>query len=227
MNKIIIAIDGYSSCGKSTFAKAIAAKLGYNFIDTGAMYRTITLYSIENGYVTETGINTSAVISSLNNINISFEFNTERGASDIYLNGRNVESEIRSIGVSNYVSAISSIKEVRTKLVAFQQEIGTNKGIVMDGRDIGTTVFPEAELKIFMTASVDIRAERRYKELKAKEDNVTLNEIKENISARDHQDETRTESPLKRADDAILLDNTYMSVEEQMEWVMSLIDKIA
>lgn len=227
MNKIIIAIDGYSSCGKSTFAKAIAAKLGYNFIDTGAMYRTITLYSIENGYVTETGINTSAVISSLNNINISFEFNAERGASDIYLNGRNVESDIRSIGVSNYVSAISSIKEVRTKLVAFQQEIGTNKGIVMDGRDIGTTVFPEAELKIFMTASVDIRAERRYKELKAKGDNVTLNEIKENISARDHQDETRTESPLKRADDAILLDNTYMSVEEQMEWVMSLIDKIA
>lgn len=227
MNKIIIAIDGYSSCGKSTFAKAISAKLGYNFIDTGAMYRTITLYSIENGYVTETGINTSAVISSLNNINISFEFNAERGASDIYLNGRNVESDIRSIGVSNYVSAISSIKEVRTKLVAFQQEIGTNKGIVMDGRDIGTTVFPEAELKIFMTASVDIRAERRYKELKAKGDNVTLNEIKENISARDHQDETRTESPLKRADDAILLDNTYMSVEEQMEWVMSLIDKIA
>lgn len=227
MNKIIIAIDGYSSCGKSTFAKAIAAKLGYNFIDTGAMYRTITLYSIENGYVTESGINTSAVISSLNNINISFEFNAERGASDIYLNGRNVESDIRSIGVSNYVSAISSIKEVRTKLVAFQQEIGTNKGIVMDGRDIGTTVFPEAELKIFMTASVDVRAERRYKELKAKGDNVTLNEIKENISTRDHQDETRIESPLKRADDAILLDNTYMSVEEQMEWVMRLIDKIA
>ena len=216
--RIIIAIDGHSSCGKSTFAKAIAARLGYIFIDTGAMYRAVTLYALEHGAIESCIANESKIEAMLEDININFRFNPERGASDIYVNGDMVEGKIRTIEVSNCVSAVSSIGAVRSKLVAMQQAMGRDGGVVMDGRDIGTVVFPDAELKIYMTADPMVRAERRYKELTAKGDNVSLEEIYENVVSRDHADMTRTISPLRKADDAIVLDNSHMSVEEQMEW---------
>ena len=216
--RIIIAIDGHSSCGKSTFAKAIAARLGYIFIDTGAMYRAVTLYALENGAILSGIVDEERVVKMLGDINIDFRFNPERGASDIYVNGDLVEGKIRTIEVSNCVSAVSSIAQVRTKLVAMQQEMGLRRGIVMDGRDIGTVVFPDAELKIYMTADPMVRAERRYKELVAKDDNVTLEEIYENVVSRDKADMSRAISPLRKADDAIVLDNSHMSVEEQMTW---------
>jgi cytidylate kinase len=216
--RIIIAIDGHSSCGKSTFAKAIAARLGYIFIDTGAMYRAVTLYALEHGAILSGIVDEERVVSMLGEINIDFRFNPERGASDIYVNGDLVEGRIRTIEVSNCVSAVSSIAEVRSKLVAMQQEMGLRRGIVMDGRDIGTVVFPDAELKIYMTADPMVRAERRYKELTAKGDKVTLEEIYENVVSRDKADMTRAISPLRKADDAIVLDNSHMSVEEQMTW---------
>ena len=218
--KIIIAIDGHSSCGKSTFAKAIAARLGYIFIDTGAMYRAVTLYALENGAIRSGVVDEDSVVKMLGDINIDFRFNPERGDSDIYVNGDMVEGKIRTIEVSNCVSAVSSIAEVRTKLVAMQQEMGLRRGIVMDGRDIGTVVFPDAELKIYMTADAMVRAERRYKELTAKGDCVTLEEIYENVVSRDKADMSRAISPLRKADDAIVLDNSHMSVEEQMAWFM-------
>lgn len=223
MNNIIIAIDGHSSCGKSTFAKMIAQKLGYVFIDTGAMYRAVTFYAIKNGYISESTFNESAVVKSLKNIEIKFKFNSSKGKSDVYLNGDCVEDKIRGIEVSNFVSKISSIKEVRSLLVKLQQEMGAKKGIVMDGRDIGTTVFPNAEIKLFMTASVDVRAERRFKELTEKGDSVSLEEIKQNVASRDFQDENRTESPLCKAKDAILLDNSNMTITQQMEWFDKLL----
>ncbi len=216
--RIIIAIDGHSSCGKSTFAKAIAARLGYIFIDTGAMYRAVTLYALEHGAIESCIANESKIEAMLEDININFRFNPERGASDIYVNGDMVEGKIRTIEVSNCVSAVSSIGAVRSKLVAMQQAMGRDGGVVMDGRDIGTVVFPDAELKIYMTADPMVRAERRYKELTAKGDNVSLEEIYENVVSRDHADMTRAISPLRKADDAIVLDNSHMSVEEQMEW---------
>ena len=216
--RIIIAIDGHSSCGKSTFAKAIAARLGYIFIDTGAMYRAVTLYALEHGAIESCIANESKIEAMLGDININFRFNPERGASDIYVNGDMVEGKIRTIEVSNCVSAVSSIGAVRSKLVAMQQEMGRQGGVVMDGRDIGTVVFPDAELKIYMTADPMVRAERRYKELTAKGDNVSLEEIYENVVSRDHADTTRAISPLRKADDAIVLDNSHMSVEEQMAW---------
>lgn len=218
--KIIIAIDGFSSCGKSTFAKAIAARLGYIFIDTGAMYRAVTLYALEQGAIVGDEVNAERVVELLPQVEISFRFNEERGASDIYVNGIYAEDRIRSIEVSNCVSRISSIGAVREKLVAMQQQMGQSRGVVMDGRDIGTVVFPDAELKIFMTADAKVRAERRYKELTAKGDKVTLEEILENVISRDNADMTREISPLRRADDALTLDNSYMSVEEQMAWFM-------
>lgn len=216
--KIIIAIDGHSSCGKSTFAKAIAARLGYIFIDTGAMYRAVTLYALEHGAIPSGIADEERIEAMLNDIDINFRFNPQRGASGIYVNGDLVESKIRTIEVSNCVSAVSSIGAVRQKLVAMQQEMGRKRGVVMDGRDIGTVVFPEAELKIYMTADPMVRAERRYKELIAKGDNVTLEEIYENVVSRDKADMTRSISPLRKADDAIVLDNSHMSVDEQMEW---------
>ena len=216
--RIIIAIDGHSSCGKSTFAKAIAARLGYIFIDTGAMYRAVTLYALEHGAITSGIVDEGRVVDMLKDIEIDFRFNPERGASDIYVNGDLAEGKIRTIEVSNCVSAVSSIGEVRAMLVAMQQQMGHRRGVVMDGRDIGTVVFPEAELKIYMTADPMVRAERRYKELTAKGDNVTLEEIYENVVSRDKADMTRAISPLRKADDAIVLDNSYMSVEEQMAW---------
>lgn len=216
--RIIIAIDGHSSCGKSTFAKAIAARLGYIFIDTGAMYRAVTLYALEHGAITMGIVDEERIEAMLCDIEISFRFNSERGASDIYVNGDLVEGKIRTIEVSNCVSAVSSIGAVRRKLVAMQQQMGRNGGVVMDGRDIGTVVFPTAELKIYMTADPMVRAERRYKELTAKGDSVTLEEVYENVVSRDKADMSRAISPLRKADDAIVLDNSAMSVEEQMAW---------
>lgn len=218
--KIVIAIDGFSSCGKSTFAKAIAARLGYIFIDTGAMYRAVTLYALQQGAIRSGIVDNDAVVALLNDVEITFRFNPQRGASDIYVNGDLAEGKIRSIEVSNCVSSVSSIREVREKLVAMQQQMGRDRGVVMDGRDIGTVVFPDAELKIYMTADARVRAERRYAELKAKGDDVTMEEILENVISRDNADMTRAISPLRRAYDAIELDNSYMSVEEQMAWFM-------
>lgn len=216
--KIVIAVDGFSSCGKSTFAKMVAAHLGYIFIDTGAMYRAVTLWAIENGCVENGILNEERLVASLDQIQIDFRFNPERGASDIYVCGEWAEGKIRTITVSNLVSAVSAIGEVRRRLVAMQQAMGRDKGVVMDGRDIGTVVFPNAELKIFMTADPEVRAERRYKELQAKGEEVSREEIVANIRQRDHLDQTRAISPLRKADDAIVLDNGGMTLEEEMAW---------
>ncbi len=218
--KIIIAIDGFSSCGKSTFAKSIAARLGYIFIDTGAMYRAVTLYALEHGAIRSGIVDEDAVVRLLDEIAITFRFNPERGASDIYVNGDRVEGRIRTIEVSNCVSGVSAIPAVRRKLVAMQQEMGRRRGVVMDGRDIGTVVFPDAELKIFMTADPAVRARRRYDELKAKGDDVSLEAIERNVRERDKADMSRTVSPLRQAEDAVVLDNSRMTVEEQMAWFM-------
>ena len=224
--KIVIAIDGFSSCGKSTFAKAIAARLGYIFIDTGAMYRAVTLYALEQGAIRDGEVDAASVVALLPEINISFSFNAERGASDIYVNGELAEGRIRTIEVSNCVSKVSSIREVREKLVAMQQQMGQKRGVVMDGRDIGTVVFPDAELKIFMTADAQVRAERRYAELTAKGDEVTMEEILENVISRDKADMERAISPLRQAEDAVVLDNSYLSVDEQMAWFMERYQEI-
>ncbi len=224
--KIIIAVDGFSSCGKSTFAKAIAARLGYIFIDTGAMYRAVTLHALEQGAIRSGIVHEEEVVALLDRIAISFRFNPERGASDIYVNGDLVEGKIRTIEVSNCVSRVSAIPEVRAKLVAMQQEMGRRKGVVMDGRDIGTVVFPGAEMKLFMTADPKIRAQRRYDELRAKNDEVTLEEIERNVVERDKADMSRAVSPLRQAEDAIVLDNSHMTVDEQMTWFMERFERI-
>lgn len=223
--KIIIAIDGYSSCGKSTFARAIANELSYLYIDSGAMYRAVTLYCMRAGLIGKEGARTQSIISSLKDININFIYNPDLGEYETFLNSQNVEREIRSIEVSAYVSRVSQIQEVRSRMVELQREIGVFKGIVMDGRDIGTVVFPDAEIKIFMTASVDIRAKRRYDELIAKGEKVDFEEVKRNIIARDIADENRDISPLRRAEDAIVLDNTRMTVAQQMQWANEIIGK--
>ena len=224
--RIIIAIDGHSSCGKSTFAKAIAARLGYIFIDTGAMYRAVTLYALEHGAIVAGIVDEERVEAMLADIDIDFRFNAQRGASDIYVNGDLVEGKIRTIEVSNCVSAVSSIAAVRHKLVAMQQQMGRRGGVVMDGRDIGTVVFPDAELKIYMTADAMVRAERRFKELTAKGDKVTLEEVYENVVSRDKADMSRAISPLRKADDALVLDNSNMSVEEQMAWFDAQFERV-
>lgn len=223
--KIIIAVDGFSSCGKSTFAKAIAARLGYIFIDTGAMYRAVTLYALEHGAIRSGIVDEEAVCRLLDQIAITFRFNPARGASDIYVNGDLVEGKIRTIEVSNCVSQVSAIPAVRKKLVAMQQEMGRRRGVVMDGRDIGTVVFPDAELKLFMTADPAVRARRRYDELTVKGQQVTLEEIERNVRERDKADMSRAISPLRQADDAIVLDNSRMTVDEQMEWFVRLFDE--
>ncbi|MDY3979446.1 MAG: (d)CMP kinase [Tidjanibacter sp.] len=225
-NRVVIAIDGYSSCGKSTFAKRIASRLGYIFIDTGAMYRAVTLYAIEHGVFDGGALDERRLLEQLDDICIDFRFNPSRGASDIYVNGEWVEGKIRTVAVSNCVSAVSSIPEVRSRLVAMQQQMGRCKGVVMDGRDIGTVVFPDAELKIFMTADNSVRAERRYKELIAKGEEVTMEQIASSIIARDRADTTRAVSPLRKADDAIVLDNSQMTLDQQMIWFDSLADKM-
>lgn len=216
--RLTIAIDGFSSCGKSTFARAIASRLGYKFIDTGAMYRAVTLYAMRNGAIESGVADGDRLVGMLDDLEIDFRFNPERGQSDIYLNGEMVEGLIRAIDVSNCVSAVSSISEVREKLVAQQQQMGRLSGVVMDGRDIGTVVFPQADLKIFMTADMAVRVERRYLELTTKGLDVSRREIEDNIRSRDEADQNRKVSPLRKADDAIVLDNSHMTVEQQMEW---------
>ncbi|MDR1346974.1 MAG: (d)CMP kinase [Prevotellaceae bacterium] len=216
--KITVAIDGYSSTGKSSFARLIARKLSYIYVDTGAMYRAATLYCIENNFINNCELNVDKIIENLKKISIEFVFNTDAGKSDTFLNGKNVENKIRNVEISNNVSAVSAIPEVRTQMVALQREMGKNKGIVMDGRDIGTVVFPDAEIKIFMTAKPEIRAMRRYNELLQNGENVTLQEIEKNIRERDYIDTHRNTSPLKKADDAVILDNSDISIDEQMQW---------
>ena len=221
MKKINIAIDGHSSCGKSTLAKQLSKHYAYTYIDTGAMYRAVCLYALKNDIMKDGIINKLALIDSLDNINVSFNYNDERSISETFLNGINVENEIRSLWISENVSKISKLKEVRQKMVAIQQAIGKNKGVVMDGRDIGSVVFPNAELKLFITASVDERARRRSLELK----DATLEEIKKNLLSRDYDDSTREENPLVIMDDAIKIDNTNLSIEEQFNLALSYCQK--
>jgi len=223
--KLIIAIDGYSSCGKSTFAKAIAKELNYIYIDSGAMYRAVTLYCLQKGYAGKGKPDLNGILTDLHNIHIGFVYNPDIMEFETFLNSGNVEREIRGSEVSSHVSLISQIAEVRFRMVELQRQIGFFKGIVMDGRDIGTVVFPDADIKIFMTASVDIRARRRYDEFVAKSMDADFGEIKKNIIARDIADENRDISPLRRADDAIVLDNSRMTVSEQMEWIREIIEK--
>ncbi len=222
MRKITIAIDGYSSTGKSTLAKQLAQALGYVYVDTGAMYRAVTLFAVRNGFIGNGTERLQALVQLLPKIRLKFMPNSELGFSEMYLNGENVEEEIRQMEVSKHVSRIAEIKQVRYKLVDMQKVMGKDKGIVMDGRDIGTTVFPDAELKIFMTASLQARATRRYKELLDKGEEVTYEEVLENVQKRDHIDTHREFSPLKKADDAITFDNSDMGLQEQFERLESI-----
>ena len=217
--KIVIAIDGFSSCGKSTMAKDLARKIGYIYIDSGAMYRAVTLFCLNRGLIDGDTVDTEALRPLMTEIHIEFRLNPATGKADTYLNGENVEQEIRSMRVSDKVSPVSAIPFVRTALVALQQEMGRQKGIVMDGRDIGTTVFPDAELKIFVTASAATRAQRRVDELRAKGVSVDFDEVVANIVKRDHIDQTRKESTLQKADDAIELDNSTLTIEQQNQWL--------
>ena len=222
MKKIIIAIDGFSSCGKSTMAKDLAKEIGYIYIDSGAMYRAVTLYCIELDLFNADGsIKTEELRNRMEQIHISFTLDPQTGRPRTQLNGRDVEDRIRSMEVSSHVSPVATLDFVRKALVRQQQEMGCKKGIVMDGRDIGTAVFPDAELKIFVTASAQIRAQRRYDELKAKGQEASFEEILKNVEERDRIDQNREVSPLRKADDAILLDNSNMTIQEQKEWLMN------
>ncbi|MEX0313031.1 MAG: (d)CMP kinase [Allomuricauda sp.] len=225
MQKITIAIDGYSSTGKSTIAKQLAKALNYIYVDTGAMYRAVTLYALEHGYVGEND-DLEGLVQDLPNIHLKFVLNTDLGISEMYLNGKAVEKEIRTMRVSGQVSKVATIPEVRHKLVEMQQQMGAEKGIVMDGRDIGTVVFPNAELKLFMTASPEARATRRYKELLDRGEEVTYEAVLENVQKRDHIDSTRETSPLRKADDAIEFDNSDMGLEEQFERLLNFAQRV-
>jgi CMP/dCMP kinase len=227
MHKITIAIDGHSSTGKSTVAKQLADYLGYIYVDSGAMYRAVALYALRNGYINGNQFNRRLLIDDLKNILLEFKKN-DQGKAEIFLNGENVEKEIRTMEVSEHVSLIATVSEVRKKLVQQQQTLGERGGVVMDGRDIGTVVFPRADLKVFMTASAAVRAERRYQELLAKGNQVTLEEVLENITERDQMDSQRAESPLKIGDDAIVIDNSEMNLEDQFHMILQLAkDRIA
>ncbi|MDG2194066.1 MAG: (d)CMP kinase [Polaribacter sp.] len=223
--KITIAIDGFSSTGKSTVAKQLAKKLGYIYVDTGAMYRAVTLYAMQHNYIGNDFLHTSKLISDLDKIRLTFQFNEALGFAEMYLNGKNIEQEIRGLDVSNLVSKIAAISEVRKKLVSEQQLMGKNKGIVMDGRDIGTVVFKDAALKIFMTASADTRATRRYEELKKRGDDVSYAAILKNVTDRDLMDTMRSDSPLVKAKDAIEVDNSDLTLEGQFELILQLVNK--
>ena len=226
MKKIVIALDGHSACGKSTLAKFLAKELSYVYIDSGAMYRAVTLYCLNNGIINNNeDIKKENVIEALGRINISFNYNRTSGNSDTFLNGLRVEDEIREMRVSNFVSAISKIKEVREKLVEFQQNLGKNKSIVMDGRDIGTVVFPDAELKLWITANIDIRAARRYKEYLEGGHEVSLEDVVENVKSRDFNDSNRKESPLVKAEDAVEIDNSFLSKKETLQKAISLVNE--
>ncbi|MBC7847689.1 MAG: (d)CMP kinase [Flavobacterium sp.] len=223
--KIIIAIDGFSSTGKSTLAKELAKHLGYVYVDTGAMYRAVAFFAMQNGYIGKEFFDVESLINSLPYIKLVFQFNPDLGFSEMYLNETNVEQQIRTLDVSNFVSKVAEIPEVRSKLVEQQQEMGKNKGIVMDGRDIGTVVFPEAELKIFMNASANTRAQRRFKELKEKGDTVsTFEDVLKNIEERDYIDTHRDDSPLVKAKDALEFDNSNITKQEQFEKVLKLVN---
>jgi cytidylate kinase len=226
LEKITIAIDGFSSTGKSTLAKQLAKELEYVYVDTGAMYRAVTFFAMQHQLIGADSFDKKALIEALPNIQLEFKFNTDLGFAEMYLNGENIEKQIRTIEVSNFVSKIAEVSEVRSKLVEQQKEMGKNKGIVMDGRDIGTVVFPAAELKIFMTASAETRAQRRFDELQAKGDNVSYEEVLKNVVDRDHIDTHREDSPLVIADDAIEIDNSYLSREEQFTVVMELVNDV-
>ncbi|MEE1175023.1 MAG: (d)CMP kinase [Paludibacteraceae bacterium] len=221
MKRITIAIDGFSSCGKSTMAKQLAKDLGYIYVDTGAMYRAVTLYALNHAFMAQNELQVKELLACLPKIDIAF---TQEGG--VLLNGERVDDAIRSVEVSQWVSKVSSIKEVRQKMVELQRAMGSNKGVVMDGRDIGTVVFPDAELKIFVTAEPKVRAQRRYDEWTAKGMQVNFDEVLRNVIDRDYQDQHRAESPLKQADDAIVLDNSYMSRDEQQEWLMKQVEKV-
>ena len=226
MKKITIAIDGYSSTGKSTLAKQLAKHLGYVYVDSGAMYRAITFFAMQNGYINADYFDKESLINSLPAIKLHFEFNSELGFAEMFLNNVNVEKEIRTLNVSNFVSKIAEVSQVRAKLVEQQQEMGKSKAIVMDGRDIGTVVFPNADLKIFMTSSPETRAQRRFDELNAKGDSVSYNEVLKNVQERDYIDTHRTDSPLVIANDAIEIDNSFLTREEQFKVVLELAEEI-
>jgi len=221
MKKIIVAIDGFSSCGKSTMAKELARGVNYVYVDSGAMYRAVSLYCIQKGWMTDTGINADELQKNIGSIQIEFKAN-DQGLSETYLNGNNVEIAIRSLEVANGASRVSTLGFVRRELVRQQQVMGDKKGIVMDGRDIGTVVFPNAELKIFVTASPEIRAQRRFDEMAAKGENTSFEEVLSNVKERDDRDQNRSESPLRKADDAVLLDNSYLTREEQSHILRTL-----
>ncbi len=225
--KITIAIDGHSSCGKSTMAKQLAKRLGYVYVDTGAMYRTVTLFALRNGlFDADDNVKNDELKARMHEIEVSFKFNETTGKADACLNGEDVEKEIRLMEVSNHVSPIAAIPFVREEMVEQQRRMGKEKGIVMDGRDIGTTVFPDAELKIFVTASAEVRAQRRYDELTGKGENANYEEILKNVQERDYIDSHRAVSPLRQADDAILLDNSHMTIEEQNQWLEKQVERV-
>ena len=222
MSKITIAIDGFSSTGKSTVAKQLAKHLGYVYVDTGAMYRAVTFYAMQNGLISTVDFNKEALIYQLPNIEITFKFNEALGFAEVYLNGVNIEKEIRTLEVSSYVSKVAAISEVRQKLVEQQKKMGQDKGVVMDGRDIGTVVFPDAKLKLFMTASAETRAKRRYQELIARGDKVDYKDVLQNVQERDYIDSNRKDSPLVKAKDAIEIDNSHMTLDEQFNKILQL-----
>lgn len=226
MKNITIAIDGFSSTGKSTLAKQLAKELAYVYVDTGAMYRAVAFYAMQNNFIKANFFDKKALIDSLPKIHLEFKFNPDLGFAEMYLNGENVEKQIRTIEVSNFVSKVAEVSEVRSKLVEQQQEMGTNKAIVMDGRDIGTVVFPTAELKIFMTASAETRAQRRFDELKQKGDTVSYEEVLKNVIERDYIDTHREDSPLIIAQDAVEIDNSYLNKEEQFAAVLELVNEV-
>lgn len=225
-SKINIAIDGYSSCGKSTVAKLLAKELSYSYVDTGAMYRAVTLYLLERGLIKDGKISPRLVIDSLQNIEVTFKFNEKTKSSDVYLNGENVESKIRSPKISSLVSGVSTIKEVRQKLISLQKQIGKEKGVVMDGRDIGTAVLPKAELKIFLVSDIDIRTERRYQEMIDKGYDVRMGEVRKNLLSRDYQDTHREENPLRKADDAIEIDNSEITLDELLNEIKNQVEEV-
>ncbi|MDN3492097.1 (d)CMP kinase [Winogradskyella bathintestinalis] len=226
MNKITIAIDGFSSTGKSTIAKLLAKSLNYIYVDTGAMYRAVTYFALENNFISDKFFNEEELIARLGDIRITFKFNEILGFAEVYLNGKNIEGDIRTLKVSKFVSPVATLSEVRRKLVEQQQLMGKDKGVVMDGRDIGTVVFPDAELKIFMTASAETRAKRRYKELLERGHNLSYEDVLENVTTRDHIDSTREDSPLVKAEDAIAIDNSNLTISEQLDRLIGLANKI-
>lgn len=225
--KITLAIDGFSSTGKSTLAKQLAKELGYIYVDTGAMYRAVTLYAMQHGFIDAEHLDKEGLIQKLPKVTLQFLFNPDLGFAEMYLNEKNVETEIRTLAVSNFVSRIAEISEVRSKLVEQQQQMGESKGIVMDGRDIGTVVFKDAELKLFMTASAETRAKRRFEELTEKGQDVTYEEVLKNVEERDYIDTHREDSPLVKAEDAIEIDNSHLSIQEQFDKVLDLVNKVA